>query len=210
MLTTYHGLVNYDIGQFIQQETHSSVSTGGKDEILIFQHPNTYTLGRIGKAEDILISNEDIKRLGIEIRNTDRGGEVTYHGPGQLVVYPIVKLDRLKLNPSAYVNALKTAITECLSDHNIAANENNMPTGVWVEDRKIAAIGVRVSKKTTSHGLALNVTTDLSYFDHIIPCGIQNCLVTSIEKETGNTPIIEEIARNIGRKLGKALEKPIA
>ena len=210
MLTTYHGLVSYDIGQFIQQETHSSVSTGGKDEILIFQHPNTYTLGRIAKAEDILISNEDIKRLGIEIRNTDRGGEVTYHGPGQLVVYPIVKLDRLKLNPSAYVNALKTAITECLSDHNIAANENNMPTGVWVEDRKIAAIGVRVSKKTTSHGLALNVTTDLSYFDHIIPCGIQNCLVTSIEKETDNTPIIEEIARNIGRKLGKALEKPIA
>ena len=210
MLTTYHGLVSYDIGQFIQRETHSSVSTGGKDEILIFQHPNTYTLGRIGKAEDILINNEDIKRLGIEIRNTDRGGEVTYHGPGQLVVYPIVKLDRLKLNPSAYVNALKTAITECLSDHNIAANENNMPTGVWVEDRKIAAIGVRVSKKTTSHGLALNVTTDLSYFDHIIPCGIQNCLVTSIEKETGNTPIIEEIARNIGRKLGKALAKPIA
>ena len=209
MLTTYHGLVSYDIGQTIQQETHSSVSSGGKDEILIFQHPNTYTLGRMGKAEDILINNEDIKRLDIEIRNTDRGGEVTYHGPGQLVVYPIIKLDRLKLNPSEYVNTLKTAITGCLSDYNIIANENDMPTGVWVENRKIAAIGVRVSKKTTSHGLALNVTTDLSYFDHIIPCGIQNCVVTSIEKETSNTPTIEEIAENIGGKLGNALENPV-
>ena len=209
MLTTYHGLVSYDIGQTIQQETHSSVSSGGKDEILIFQHPNTYTLGRMGKPEDILINNEDIKRLDIEIRNTDRGGEVTYHGPGQLVVYPIIKLDRLKLNPSEYVNTLKTAITGCLSDYNIVANENDMPTGVWVENRKIAAIGVRVSKKTTSHGLALNVTTDLSYFDHIIPCGIQNCVVTSIEKETSNTPIIEEIVENIGGKLGNALENPV-
>jgi len=209
MLTTYHGLVSYDIGQTIQQETHSYVSSGGKDEILIFQHPNTYTLGRMGKPEDILINNEDIKRLDIEIRNTDRGGEVTYHGPGQLVVYPIIKLDRLKLNPSEYVNTLKTAITGCLSDYNIVANENDMPTGVWVENRKIAAIGVRVSKKTTSHGLALNVTTDLSYFDHIIPCGIQNCVVTSIEKETSNTPTIEEIAENIGGKLGNALENPV-
>ena len=209
MLTTYHGLVSYDIGQTIQQETHSSVSAGGKDEILIFQHPNTYTLGRMGKPEDILINNEDIKRLDIEIRNTDRGGEVTYHGPGQLVVYPIIKLDRLKLNPSEYVNTLKTAITGCLSDYNIIANENDMPTGVWVENRKIAAIGVRVSKKTTSHGLALNVTTDLSYFDHIIPCGIQNCVVTSIEKETSNAPIIEEIAENIGGKLGNALDNPV-
>ena len=209
MLTTYHGLVSYDIGQTIQQETHPSVSAGGKDEILIFQHPNTYTLGRMGKPEDILINNEDIKRLDIEIRNTDRGGEVTYHGPGQLVVYPIIKLDRLKLNPSEYVNTLKTAITGCLSDYNIIANENDMPTGVWVENRKIAAIGVRVSKKTTSHGLALNVTTDLSYFDHIIPCGIQNCVVTSIEKETSNTPTIEEIAENIGGKLGNALENPV-
>tara|TARA_B100000029_G_scaffold413374_1_gene416353 strand:- start:685 stop:1317 length:633 start_codon:yes stop_codon:yes gene_type:complete len=209
MLTTYHGLVSYDIGQTIQQETHSYVSSGGKDEILIFQHPNTYTLGRMGKPEDILINNEDIKRLDIEIRNTDRGGEVTYHGPGQLVVYPIIKLDRLKLNPSEYVNTLTTAITGCLSDYNIVANENDMPTGVWVENRKIAAIGVRVSKKTTSHGLALNVTTDLSYFDHIIPCGIQNCVVTSIEKETSNTPTIEEIAENIGGKLGNALENPV-
>lgn len=209
MLTTYHGLVSYDIGQTIQQETHSYVSSGGKDEILIFQHPNTYTLGRMGKPEDILINNEDIKRLDIEIRNTDRGGEVTYHGPGQLVVYPIIKLDRLKLNPSEYVNTLKTAITGCLSDYNIIANENDMPTGVWVENRKIAAIGVRVSKKTTSHGLALNVTTDLSYFDHIIPCGIQNCVVTSIEKETSNTPTIEEIAENIGGKLGNVLENPV-
>ena len=209
MLTTYHGLVSYDIGQTIQQETHSYVSSGGKDEILIFQHPNTYTLGRMGKPEDILINNEDIKRLDIEIRNTDRGGEVTYHGPGQLVVYPIIKLDRLKLNPSEYVNTLTTAITGCLSDYNIVANQNDMPTGVWVENRKIAAIGVRVSKKTTSHGLALNVTTDLSYFDHIIPCGIQNCVVTSIEKETSNTPTIEEIAENIGGKLGNALENPV-
>ena len=209
MLTTYHGLVSYDIGQTIQQETHSYVSSGGKDEILIFQHPNTYTLGRMGKPEDILINNEDIRRLDIEIRNTDRGGEVTYHGPGQLVVYPIIKLDRLKLNPSEYVNTLKTAITGCLSDYNIIANEDDMPTGVWVENRKIAAIGVRVSKKTTSHGLALNVTTDLSYFDHIIPCGIQNCVVTSIEKETSNAPIIEEIAENIGGKLGNALDNPV-
>jgi len=209
MLTTYHGLVSYDIGQTIQQKTHSSVSAGSEDEILIFQHPNTYTLGRVGKAEDILISAEDIKRLNIEIRNTDRGGEVTYHGPGQLVVYPIVRLDRLRLNPSTYINALKMAITNCLSDCNIVANENNMPTGVWVENRKIAAIGVRVSKKTTSHGLALNVTTDLSYFDHIVPCGIQNCVVTSIEKETSNTPIIEDIAENIGEKLGNALDNPV-
>lgn len=209
MLTTYHGLVSYDIGQNIQQEAHSSVSAGGKDQILIFQHPNIYTIGRTGKSEDILISNEDIKRLNIEIRNTDRGGEVTYHGPGQLIIYPIVKLDRIKLNPSTYIKGLKTAISECLADYNIVTNENDMPTGVWVQDRKIAAIGVRVSNKTTTHGLALNVSTDLSYFDHIIPCGIQNCLVTSMKKETGNTPIIEELVQNIGGKLDHALGDPI-
>ena len=205
MLTTYYGLVRYDIGQAIQQKTHAKVAAGGDDQVLIFQHPNVYTLGRMGRLEDILIETDAIRRLNLEIRNTDRGGEVTYHGPGQLVVYPIIKLDRIELTPSAYVNSLKVSIAECLADYGIVTNEKNMPTGVWVEDRKIVAIGVRVSKKTTSHGLALNVTTDLSYFNHIIPCGIHDCVVTSIKEEIEAHLKIEDVAHKLACKLGKAL-----
>lgn len=114
MLTTYHGLVSYDTGQVIQLKTHEKVSAGGEDETLIFEHPHVYTLGRLGRHEDILIEGQRVKKLGIEIKNTDRGGEVTYHGPGQLVVYPIVKLDRIAYSPSKYVRALKISIIDCL------------------------------------------------------------------------------------------------
>ena len=209
MLTTYHGLVSYDTGQIIQQKTHEKVSAGGEDETLIFEHPHVYTLGRMGKHEDILIEGQIVKNLGIEIRNTDRGGEVTYHGPGQLVVYPIVKLDRIAYSPSEYVRALKISIIDCLDNYGIIGNKKDMPTGVWVENKKIAAIGVRVSKKTTSHGLALNVHTDLSYFSHIIPCGIHDCLVTSIKEEVIEYPTMKDVAYSVGCKLGKVLRKQI-
>ena len=210
MLTTYYGLVRYDIGQAIQQKTHAKVAAGGDDQVLIFQHPNVYTLGRMGRLEDILIETDAIRRLNLEIRNTDRGGEVTYHGPGQLVVYPIIKLDRIELTPSAYVNSLKVSIAECLADYGIITNEKNMPTGVWVEDRKIAAIGVRISKKTTSHGLALNVTTDLSYFDHIVPCGMPGVHVTSmsllLSNQVGVEDIIPVLSRRFGQNFGWMME----
>ena len=154
----------------MQLRLHEEVAEGRKpDTLLLVEHPNVYTLGRRGQLSDILIDEDELERLGIEVHYTDRGGEVTYHGPGQLVGYPILNLRRWGGGPLKYVRSLEQVLTETLSDFGVRAESEGHPTGVWVEDRKIAAIGVKVSRRTTTHGFALNVCPDLSYFDHIVP-----------------------------------------
>lgn len=198
------GLVPYLGAWEFQKRLHEEVADGRKpDTLLLLEHPHTYTLGRRGRDEDILIGEADLDRLGIEVHHTDRGGEVTYHGPGQLVGYPIIDLRRWGGGPLKYVRALEQVVTETLAEFGIDGTSEGRPTGVWVEDRKIAAIGVKVASRVTLHGFALNVSTDLSYFEHIVPCGTPSARVTSVSQETGETVSVGEVVPVIVEKFGE-------
>ena len=161
----HFGLVHYAHALDLQQRLHAEVAAGDRpDTLILLEHPHVYTLGRRGSTDDILASETELKRLGIEVHHTDRGGEVTYHGPGQLVGYPIINLRRWGGGPLKYVRSLEATIIAALSEFDIQSQSEGHPTGVWVEDRKIAAIGVKVARRVTTHGFAINVSADLSYF----------------------------------------------
>ena len=193
------GPIGYGPALDLQRELHSRVADGEMDGgLLLLEHSHVYTLGRRGTLDDILAPAERLSSLGVEMHHADRGGEVTYHGPGQLVGYPIVDLRRLRMRPLEYVRSLERLLIETLSDFGIVAEAEGHPTGVWTGGAKIAAIGVRVSRGVTTHGFALNVSPDLDYFEHIIPCGIEDCRVTSMESE-GVSAEVADVASGAAR-----------
>jgi lipoate-protein ligase B len=155
------------------------------DQLLIVEHPHTITLGRNGHLDNLLASPEVLARSGISFHHTDRGGDITYHGPGQIVGYPIFDLRDWKRDVVAYVRAIEQAIIDTLLDFDIPSERVPGCTGVWVQGRKIAAIGVHIGRWVTTHGFALNHSTDLSYFQYIVPCGLTKP-VTSM-REVGCT-----------------------
>ena len=142
------------------------------DQLLLLEHPHVITLGRNGRMENLLASDAALASAGIAFYPINRGGDVTYHGPGQLVGYPILDLREWKRDVGAYVRAIEQTIIDTLADYGITAGRIPGLTGVWVDQRKIAAIGVHIGRWVTSHGFALNVSTDLSYFQYIVPCGL--------------------------------------
>lgn len=185
-------------------------TTEGVDRLLLLEHPHTYTLGSSGHEEYVLWSHEERERLGIELFRADRGGDVTYHGPGQIVAYPILQLPRdheLRTNVFGYVRSLEQVIIGTLWAYGIKSKLIPGLTGVWVDtprgDEKIAAIGVRINvKAVTRHGFALNVNTDLHYFDGIIPCGIRDKGVTSMAALLG-APVDEtDVQRTLIEQFG--------
>ncbi len=156
------------------------------DQLLLLEHPHVITLGTSAHAENVLVDQKRRSELGIELFETGRGGDVTYHGPGQLVGYPILDLKPDRQDLHRYVRDLEETLIRALARFGLAAGRKSGLTGVWVDDEKIAAIGVRVSSGwITSHGFALNVSTDLSYFDAIVPCGIHDFGVTSMARLVG-------------------------
>ena len=155
------------------------------DTLLLLEHPPVVTLGRGARETSTPISPDDLRRRGIEVFEIERGGDVTYHGPGQLVGYPILDLQALKPDLHWYLRQLEEALIAALGSFGIAAGRNTGYTGVWTGGRKIASIGIHVRQWVTWHGFALNVTTDLSPFDLIVPCGIPNVVMTSVARETG-------------------------
>ena len=158
------------------------------DTLLFVEHPHVYTLGRGGKAANLLAPKD------VPVYRTSRGGDVTYHGPGQLVVYPIIDLrSKLRKDVHRYVRNLEQSAILTLADFGIAAVRSPPYTGIWIDDRKIAAIGVAVRRCVTYHGLALNVNSDLSYFQRIVPCGLAWADVTSMAKELGSAPSMTEV-----------------
>ena len=178
------GSIDYPAALELQRELHHRVTKGDLPALLLLlQHSHVYTLGRRGSETDILVSAEVLRDLDADVHHTDRGGEVTYHGPGQIVGYPILDLRAAGLGPLAYVRALERVIISTLAELDIHATAEDRPTGVWVGEAKIAAIGVRVSRGVTMHGFALNVNPDLSYFNHIVPCGMPDANVTSIAEQ---------------------------
>ncbi|MGI8742535.1 MAG: lipoyl(octanoyl) transferase LipB [Bryobacteraceae bacterium] len=151
------------------------------NQLLIVEHPHVITLGRNGHLENLLASEDVLRRTGISFHHSDRGGDITYHGPGQIVGYPIFDLREWKRDVVAYVRAVEQAVIDALQEFSIDAGRSPGNTGVWVNGKKVAAIGVHISRWVTSHGFALNHTTDLSYFQYIVPCGLSKP-VTSLQQ----------------------------
>ena len=190
------GVLGYDAAWGLQKRLHGKVVAGTLPGVLLLlEHPHVFTLGRRGRTDDILADAEELKALGAEVRRTDRGGEVTYHGPGQLVGYPILDLRKLAAGPLDYVRRLERALIATLADFGIRGESDDRPTGVWAGNAKIAAIGVKISRGVTTHGFALNVDPDLTYFDRIVPCGMPDVPVTSMAAAAGIPVTVGDAAR---------------
>ncbi|MHC5034511.1 MAG: lipoyl(octanoyl) transferase LipB [Planctomycetota bacterium] len=162
--------------------------------LLLVEHPPTITIGRAGNRADLLADEGQLAELGVEVVETNRGGEVTYHGPGQLVAYPILDLRQRGRDLHRYLRNLEAWLVKLCRGYGVPAHAASPHTGVWVEDRKIASIGIAVRRWVSYHGAALNVSTDLSHFDLIVPCGLRGVTVTSLERELGWAPPLEHVA----------------
>jgi lipoyl(octanoyl) transferase len=174
------------------------------DQLLLVEHPHVVTMGRNGHAANVLASPEVLAATGIEYHETNRGGDVTYHGPGQLVGYPIVHLNEWKRDVHAYVRALEEVIIRTLADFGVPGERVAGATGVWTGGAKICAIGVHLSRWVSSHGFALNVSTDLQYFQYIVPCGLTKP-VTSL-RQLGVTALMEDVKSAVRRRFSEVYE----
>ena len=175
----------------IQESLRNKVLKNKTDNYLILvEHDHVYTLGKNANSNNILNST-------CEIIQTQRGGDVTYHGPGQLVAYPIINLKKKKIGVKNYISMIEKLISNILIDYNLEPQILKEETGVWVQDKKIASIGIHVTRGVTMHGLAINVNTDLSYFDNIISCGIQGVKMTSLDKELGKKIRMNDIKKSL-------------
>ena len=183
-------------------------------EVLLVEHTPVYTLGKSGHAENLLVSREALEAAGAGFFHIDRGGDITFHGPGQLVGYPILDLECLGIGLRDYIDALEEAVIRTVDRYGIRGGRIHGASGVWIDaegrrPRKICAIGVRSSRYVTMHGFALNVTTDLSWFSRINPCGFTDRGVASIASETGSTPSMEEVKRLVVKFLSEELNVEI-
>ena len=178
------GQVSYEVGLKLQQEARNLVEKGELDGILmLLEHDPVITVGRKGGTENLLVNEHELQNRGIRLVKTDRGGNITGHNPGQLVVYPILNLKRWKQDVHWYVHTIEEAVIRMLANYSLKALRKPGHPGIWMNDKKVAAIGVFISRWITSHGLALNVNNDLSLFASMIPCGIRCFGVTSLEQE---------------------------
>lgn len=179
--------------------------------ILFCEHPHVYTLGKSGEANNLLISDEFLKKINATYYRINRGGDITYHGPGQIVGYPVLDIEKLKLSLKEYVYILEEAIILTLKEYTINSSRLDGATGVWLDtdkkgkSRKICAIGVRASRYVTMHGFAFNINTDLSYFNHINPCGFTDKGVTSLSKELKQTVNIDSVKLSLKNHLSSLL-----
>jgi len=207
-LVDYQDALDYQLQLFNQiidiklknRKNNTKIET---DNHLIFvEHPNVYTLGKSGDINNLLLNKNELDDKNIQFFNTNRGGDITCHGPGQIVCYPILDLDNFFTDIHKYLRFLEETIIRTLNDFGIVSERSQNETGVWIDSdlvfsRKICAMGVKASRWVTMHGLALNVNNDLSYFENIIPCGISNKSVTSIQKETGRNISLNQVTKII-------------
>ena len=181
------------------------------DVLVLLEHPHVYTIGRRGKDGDVLVTTENLEQLGAAVHHVDRGGEVTYHGPGQLVGYPIIEMRDWGGGPLAYVRALEQVLIDTLGEFAILAQRVDGLTGVWVAQKKIGAIGVRISSGITTHGFSLNVSPDLSFYQHIVPCGVSDRSVTSMACILGSSlpnmaTVRDAVSYHFGAKFGVTIK----
>uniref|UniRef100_S0DFT5 lipoyl(octanoyl) transferase n=1 Tax=termite gut metagenome TaxID=433724 RepID=S0DFT5_9ZZZZ len=235
------GVVDYGEALALQRELFDKVvaeragaggqSGAGGGHLILCEHPHVYTLGKSGRAENLLVSEEFLHERGAALYRVERGGDITYHGPGQVVGYPILDLEKAGLGLRGYIETLEQSVIETMGEFGIEAGRSEGKTGVWVKDpdglsggdragegscekhltareqteRKICAIGVRSSRFVAMHGFALNVATDLEWFGHINPCGFTGGAVTSMEKETGRKVEMSEVKRVLRERLEERL-----
>jgi lipoate-protein ligase B len=181
----------------------------GRDVLLLLEHPPTITMGRSGKLDHLLVKEEVLKSRGISFQNTDRGGDITFHGPGQLVGYPILQLRGRERDVRGYMRNLEKSLILLLDRYGIEGLRDPEFTGVWTRKGKIAAMGVHISRWITRHGFALNVNTDLSFYDLIVPCGIADRGVTSMQKSVLSQMNLEEVANQYSMEFGQVFDRNI-
>jgi lipoyl(octanoyl) transferase len=205
------GCFPYEDGLCLQESRVAGVRDRDENEALfLLEHEPVLTLGRNAKKENIVASPETLTALGIAVHECGRGGDVTYHGPGQLVGYPIMNLAPDRKDVWKYVRNLEEAIIRTLREYGIEARRFEKHTGVWVGQEKVAAIGVRISRWVTSHGFALNVCTDLNHFRTIVPCGIRNYGVTSLDEILASPPPLEEVGRKFAVHFAEIFGRELA
>ena len=183
-------------------------------ELLMLEHNPVYTLGKSADPNNMLVNNEFLKKIGAESFQIERGGDITYHGPGQLVVYPLLDLEEYGMGVKKYIHSLEESIINTLKTYEILAGRIEGKTGIWLDggsskERKIAAIGIKCSRYLTIHGMALNVNTNMEYFNHIVPCGISESSVTSMQKELGQSVALEKVINSFEKEFKKIFIKRI-
>lgn len=194
---SFLGRVPYDESEELQRRVRAALAEGtGTEHLLCLEHPHVFTLGRNASRGDLLVDERWLEAHGVEVAECDRGGQMTYHGPGQLVVYPVIDLNPDRRDLRAYVRDLQEVIVRTAADCGVAAEKGleSERIGVWAGEEKLASIGVHVSRWLTTHGLALNVSTDLEFFRAIVPCGLPQVRVCSIESLTGVRRPLAEVA----------------
>jgi len=198
------GLVQYDDGLLLQERAVERLRSGeAPEQLLLLEHPHVFTLGRGADSSNILADPAQLQTSSVEVHETGRGGDVTYHGPGQLVGYPIINLKPDRCDVHRYVRDIEEMLIRTIAEFGVTGTRIPGLTGVWVGDEKIAAIGVRIARWITSHGFALNVNTDLSYFRMIVPCGITDKGVTSLSRLVGRSIDTREVAETTALSFGK-------
>jgi lipoyl(octanoyl) transferase len=196
-------LKNTQIKWAARQNEQDVKTSNTEHRLLMVEHNPVFTLGKSGKREHVLVSEEQLKNLGIEFFHINRGGDVTYHGLQQIVGYPILDLDKFKTDLGWYLRSLEQVIIDVIAEYGLKGERSEGETGVWLEPndpfmaRKICAMGIKCSRWITMHGFALNVNTDLSHFEFIVPCGIQGKTVTSLEKELGHKLNYEAVKEKV-------------
>jgi lipoate-protein ligase B len=204
------GQVPYEEARRTQKRLEASRQEGTiPDVLLLLEHPPVYTKGRRSSADELPMGEDWYRLQGIEVAATDRGGRVTYHGPGQLVAYPIVSLKSYGDDVHLYVRNLERVMIESLAEHGVEAGLRDGLTGVWVAERKIGSIGVHVNRGVTTHGLAVNVSNDLQPFEWIVPCGIDHCQVTSLTRELGAEQDVHAFATTLAERFGEVYERSL-
>jgi lipoyl(octanoyl) transferase len=193
-------------------QSNSQDENSGSGTLIFVEHPHVYTLGKSGSENNLLIDHIQLQTKDAEFYRTDRGGDITYHGPGQIVGYPIFDLEKIKISLKEYIHRLEEAVIMTVSHFGISGSRLEGATGVWLDTdtkgmaRKICAIGVKASRYVTMHGFAFNVNTDLTYFNYINPCGFIDKGVTSLERELGGKQDFEEVKRLVKNNLQKAFD----